>query len=363
MKKIAVFPLLTLLLASTAGKACAEAEFEFKSSSQQVTTHPVMAKGFLPLLDLVKEKTGGRISITYYNPNTLMPTKALLDGLRKGLIDIASFQPTQELARFPASEVIEMPMLFDSALASSLSYLELTRTNPYLKKEWSFLRPVTVTTSVPQDILSKKPIRTLEDLKGLRIAAVSSPGLEQIKLLGGIPVLLQLTDMYLSLQRGMVDAVMAPIPTYKSSKVCEVAKYLTKCNLGVMSSPFGFSMKSYNRLPADLKKSWDDIFENEGPTLFRASWIDRSATEDLEYIKKNNGVEVIELSQAERVRWIKALEPTYEEFIGKMKDRNIDGESLLNECRALNKKYSDPAVISELFATYKAKYPNLEFGM
>ena len=362
MKKIAVFPLMTFLLACTAGTASAEAEFEFKSSSMQVTTHPVMAKGFLPLLDLVREKTGGRINITYYNPNTLMPTKSLLDGLRKGLIDIASFQPTQELARFPASEVIEMPMLFESALAASLASLELTQTNPYLKKEWRVLKPFTVTTSVPQDILSKKPIRTLEDLKGLRIAAVTSPGLEQIKLLGGIPVLLQLTDMYLSLQRGMVDAVLAPIPTYKSSKVCEVAKYLTKCNLGVMSSPFGFSLKSYNRLPADLKKTWDDIFGNEGPTLFRASWTDRSAAEDLAYIKENNGVEVIELSDAEQARWMQAMKPIYDDFIKKMQSKNIDGQSLVDECRALNKKYSDPDVINALFAKYKAMYPDLIFG-
>ncbi len=99
-------------------------------------------------------------------------------------------------------------------------------------------------------------------------------------------------------------------------------------------------------------------------SFFRASWIDHSAAEDLEYLKANNGVEVIELSPEEKARWMKALEPVYAAYIEKMAKSKIDGQAIIDQVRELGTKYADPTVIQELLKEYRASYgPDMVFGM
>ncbi|MBO4318735.1 MAG: TRAP transporter substrate-binding protein DctP [Mailhella sp.] len=341
----------------------AEAQFEWKASSSQVATHPVLQKGFFPLLDRLEKESGGKIHVTYYNPNTLMPQKTHYEALGKGLIDIANFGPSTEHTRFKATSALELPMMFTSAMAGTMTSWDMATGNDAFKKEWAAVKICTITTSVPMDIVSTKPVRTLEDLKGLRIGCSSPSSIEQLKLLGASPIHMNMTDFYLSLQRGMVDAIIGPIPTYKSTKVCEVGKYIIKLSLSVSSSPFGISLKSYAKLPDDLKKVVDDVFDKRA-SFFRASWIDRSAVEDLEYLKANNGVEVIELSPEEKARWEKTLEPVYAAYVEKMTKSKVDGQAIIDQVRELGKKYADPAVIQEMLKEYQASYgPEMVFGM
>ena len=133
------------------------------------------------------------------------------------------------------------------------------RNNKQQQKEFSPFEVFSFSYSTPFDIVSTKPIRKLEDLKGLRIGVMESPSVTIIQLLGGVPILLNLSDMYISLQRGMVDAVMTPLPTYRSTKVCEVAKYIIKCNVKVVGAPLVTNKDSYNNLPKDLKAIYDHL--------------------------------------------------------------------------------------------------------
>ena len=112
----------------------AEAQFEWKASSSQVATHPVLQKGFFPLLDRLEKESGGKIHVTYYNPNTLMPQKTHYEALGKGLIDIANFGPSTEHTRFKATSALELPMMFTSAMAGTMTSWDMATGNDAFKK-------------------------------------------------------------------------------------------------------------------------------------------------------------------------------------------------------------------------------------
>ena len=90
-----------------------------------------------------------------------------------------------------------------------------------------------------------KPIRTLEDLKGMRIRTPSAAQSAQLEALGAIPIDMPANQIYNNLDRGVIDASMIPMSAALDFKLIEVAKYFT-INAPLGRSPFLVAM---NREP------------------------------------------------------------------------------------------------------------------
>jgi TRAP-type C4-dicarboxylate transport system substrate-binding protein len=104
-----------------------------------------------------------------------------------------------------------------------------------------------------------KPIRTLEDLKGMKIRTPSAAQSAQLTALGAIPVDIPANQIYNNLDRGVIDASMIPMSAALDFKLIEVAKYFT-VDAPLGRSPFlvAMSRARYEKLPAELKKVIDD---------------------------------------------------------------------------------------------------------
>lgn len=355
--------LACVALGMFSGPALAKnAEFELTATTQMMSTHPVVANAILPLFDLMEKNTHGRVHVTYYNPNTLMPEAEVYNGVLNGVIDLGGFVATRDPGRFPMQVMIELPFLFTNSRAASASIIDMMANNADFAKEFSAVVPFSFSTSVPIDLLSKTPIKTLEDMKGKRIGVASSTSVDAIKLLGSTPILLPVSDMYMSLQRGLVDAVFLPIPTYKSTKVTEVAKYLTKCNFAVSASPTVFSKKKYDAMPADIQAELNKLFGNAA-SVMRSSWVDKSCKEDLEYVLEKNGVEIVELSPEELARWKEKVQPMYDDWLNAVAKRGIDGQAALTEFQRLAEHYNSLDNVYAKYRQYKEVLGDLYFEL
>ena len=77
---------------------------------------------------------------------------------------------------------------------------------------------------------SKRPLAKPDDFKGLKIRAFSKGSADTIKALGGVPVVMSSSEMYMALQRGTVDGATTGMPAAVSRKIYEVQKYMTLAN-------------------------------------------------------------------------------------------------------------------------------------
>ena len=331
-----------ILLLGVSSAQAADKKVEWSYVSMMMNTHPVIANSVIPLFEKYKKDSGGKFEITVYNPDTFIPTPELHQGIQRGIAEIGSIFPSRYPNEFPITTLGDAPFLFSDARAGGFSMCALLKNNKQLQKEYTKLKVLSFSTSTPFDIVSIKPIHVLKDLKGLRIGVLDASSVNIIQLLGGVPILLNLGDMYISLQRGMVGAVMAPLPTYRSTKICEVAKYITKCNIKVIMAPLVYNPDSYNALPADAKAAFNAV-STEAIASLMANWIDLSAKNDLDWLTKNSGVKVYAVPPDELEHWRDAIKPAYDEWIKLAKGNGVQNpEALIAELRGYAEKYNKP---------------------
>ena len=103
-----------------------------------------------------------------------------------------------------------------------------------------------------------KPIRTLDDMKGMKIRTPSAAQSAQLEALGAMPIDMPANQIYNTLDRGVVDAAMIPMSAAIDFKLIEVAHYFT-LDAPLGRSPFLVAMNQarYDKLPADVKKVID----------------------------------------------------------------------------------------------------------
>ena len=99
---------------------------------------------------------------------------------------------------------------------------------PSIQKEYGAIQPLLLHTTSPNFLItSKKQVKTLEDLKGLKIRTLGGPPIEMAKALGAVPAVLPMPDMYQALDKGVFDGAAVPWEAVHAFRLYEVAKNVT----------------------------------------------------------------------------------------------------------------------------------------
>ena len=171
-------------------------------------------------------------------------------------------------------------------------------------------------SSNPNVVICKKPVRKLEDLKGLTIRAPGIVG-NTVAALGATPAPTPIMEVYDAMAKGVIDGVNTPFETLKSFRFAEVAKHVTASwQVGNLYTFYvAMNKNSYNKLTPDLKEIFDRLC-GEFKERFALMWnlID---AEGKEFAEKK-GVEIIELSPQEAARWKEAAAPVVEKYVKDM---------------------------------------------
>jgi len=235
----------------------------------------------------------------------------MYDGVLTGIADIGFSHIDYTRGRFPVMEVFDLPLGFPSGwVATQVSTEFYDKYNP---SAWKDVHTFYVTTSGPCVLHTvSKPVRTLQDLQGLKIRAVGIMS-DVIKLLGGLPVPLQMPDVYDSLRRGVIDGVTVDLSTLKYWKFAEVEKYVTAdWQLGTGYTFYWVMNKSkWDALPPDIQKVFDEV-SSETREKQALLWNQMDIEGRDLFVGK--GGQVIPLSDAEAAKWIKAVEPVIGEY-------------------------------------------------
>jgi len=262
----------------------------------------------------VEFRSGGRIKMQYFAGGSLLKAPAIYKGIESGIADIGYAHVYYTPGRMPVTEACGLPLGYPSAWVASKVVSDF-----YYKvrpKEWNKVKVLWLNGAAPSLVICKKPVRKLEDLNGLPIRAPGVPG-EIIKALGGTPAPTPMMEVYDAIAKGVNHGVFTPYETLKTFRFAEVVDYTTACWQVGNTYPFYVVMNknSYNKLPPDLKEIFDTLC-GEYAERYALMWNEIEIAGKSFGAKK--GVKYIELSDAEAIKWKKAVQSAIDGYIKMM---------------------------------------------
>jgi tripartite ATP-independent transporter DctP family solute receptor len=204
--------------------------------------------------DKVKEGTQGRYTIDVHHSGTLGNDPKLLEQVKLGAIDFAISGIAIYANQLPELGMLALPYLVESYEQG----WELYDTSPWVK-EWlgklqtKNMRALSVLEAGFRQLTTTRPVRTVADLKGMKIRIAKSQVYVWLwQALGANPTVMGLDEVYISLQQGVVDAQENPIPTIHVQKFYEVARNISLTNHIYAPIPLSMNEKRWQALaPAD----------------------------------------------------------------------------------------------------------------
>ena len=289
---------------------------------------------------LLSDLTDGKMQFEVYGGATLHGPLDGFKAVRGGVSDYAMCYSNMEPQRnLPMSKVFELPFLVSpNPQAANRVFIELAP--KYFTPEYEGRGVYFGNKHFMgyQDIYTKEPVRTLADLKGMKIAAQgTSPEIGEA--LGVVFVNMPFTEIFAALQQGVVDGTMWVDAGVVAWKAYEVVKYVTRLNLSALHLDQCFSQEMFDSLPPDLKQ----IFYNNQqqiPFIFtQRGYVNK--VEENEQIYRDNGMEIIHLEPAAREEFKQALQPVIENWIETYEAEGLPARQLIEDIERLNAKYGD----------------------
>ncbi|HUL92872.1 MAG TPA: TRAP transporter substrate-binding protein [Burkholderiales bacterium] len=313
-------------LMSFAAAAAALALFATESAQAQqpiivkfshvVTDDTPKGKGALKFKELAEAKTKGRVKVEVYPNSQLYKDREELEALQLGAVQmlapsVSKFGPLG-VRKF---EVFDMPYMFPDEKS-----LERVVVGPVGTGLFKLLEPKGITGLAYwfngfKEFTANKPLKKLDDFKGLKIRIQSSKVIEgEIKALGAIPQVMAFSEVYTALQQGVVDGEENTPSNKYTQKMHEVQKHMTMSDHGVVMYAVVVNKKFWDGLPPDIRKSLDEAMAESTKYVWQ---IAKKENDDaLAKIKAAKTTEVYVLPASEKAVWRKAMLPLYKEYEG-----------------------------------------------
>lgn len=295
-----------------------------------------------PWMRKVEQEAGGRIKFEGYTSMQLGGSAPqLLDQTRDGVVDLAWTLTGYTAGRFPRAEVFELPFMTYDAEGSSRAAWEFMNTHAADElKDVRFLAFHTHGLNVIH--ARRKVIRSVADMRGMKIRGPSRRATQALAALGAIPVGMPLPQIPDALSKGVVDAALIPWDTAPSAKLDELTTFHTEFEKGLpglnnSTQIMIMNSASYQRLPDDLRRVID---ANSG--LATSAYFGKTISDYDPVVRKavmDRGNTVHTLHKAASEEFIKATAGVADEWVKDMNSRGLDGRRLLESARALIDKY------------------------
>ncbi|MGI9401075.1 MAG: TRAP transporter substrate-binding protein [Rhizobiaceae bacterium] len=321
--------LISLAAAATIAFSAVASAKEMSLAYFMGPKHPMNAAVFTPFAEKLAELSGGKLTVKQFPGGALnsVPPKQyaiLLDGVA----DIVFTLPGYTGDVFPMTQVVGLPGVCESAVECTQALLNAREKlaeeyNAKLLGIWANVPPVLITKD--------KPVRSLEDLKGMKIRVTNKSDLPVVEALGASAVAQPVNVINQNLTNGVIDAIAIGPSAIRSFNLHEPANYITTWFPG-SGSAFVLLMNQdvYNAL-SDEEKGWVDAASEAALSEAGGTFYDKAGNGGMK-IAKDAGVEIIDLSDEEKQRWLDAINPTLEEI-----NKKQVGSSTVSEIKGLMK--------------------------
>lgn len=293
------------------------------------------AHALRPWAKKVEDATKGRVKIDIYHNQTLAKGPDTWNAVKIGVADMGwcfhGYWPDMT----PLSDVITLPTLpIKSAEKASEVLWKLYQKFPSIRNEYKDVHVVTLWASSPYFLITtKKQVKRIEDIKGMKIRVVGGPPTEQMKALGAVPILIPMPDTYLSLDKGVIDGMAAAWEPIHGFRLYESAKYYTILPLSAVYFSLSMNKQKWESLPKDIQDAITSVGGLDGARFWGKNFYDTAEDAVVELIRKGNyPMNKYVVPPQELARWSKvAGEPIWKEWVKKMEGKgHADAQQILN---------------------------------
>ena len=296
-----------------------------------------------PWAEKVQQESGGRLRIQIFPAMQLggAPPQ-LYDQARDGVADIVWTLPGNTPGRFPRIEAVELPFV---AHASGVVNAKATQEyfSTVIPDEFREVHPICVWAHDGGHIHANRPVRRMEDLRGLRLRFPTRMAGEALRALGAAPVGMPIPQVPEALAQRAIDGAVVPWEVLPSIRLQELVNNHTEITgtpcLYTTTFILAMNRARYDALPADLKRVLDANSGAVAAAMAGRVWDERGPVVRADVARRRQNT-IYVLPQAEKERWQVATRPVLDAWFNAMRERNVDGPALLSQVRALIAKHS-----------------------
>jgi len=296
-----------------------------------------------PWAQKIQAESQGRLRIQIFPAMQLggAPPQ-LFDQARDGVADITWTLPGNTPGRFPKIEVFELPFVSHKrAIVNCLAVQEYAETE--LREEFAEVHPLCVWGHGEGLIHTRREVKVMEDLRGLKLRFPSRLNGEALRALGASPVGMPVPQIPEAMSQGVIDGAVVPWEVVPSIRLQEMAKFHAEVpgspTLYITTFILGMNKAKYASLPDDLKRVLDANSGAAAARMAAVPWDERGPVVAEDVRKRGNQITVI--TEAEKARWVEATKPVVDTWLVQAKERGLDSSGLLAKARALVSKHGD----------------------
>jgi TRAP-type C4-dicarboxylate transport system substrate-binding protein len=289
-------------------------------------THGTHADFIEPWARALERRSDGTIAATIFDGTT--PLGALanqFDQMHRGVVDIAHSVGSLPQGRFPRTAIVGMPFLADTAEAGTRLLWHLFP--DHLRSEYAEFKVLALHADAGGLLHTRdRPLERLEDLAGLRVRTPNPLVSEMVRRLGAIPVPLAPPDINTALRSGIIDTAAMPWDVVLYTESAEILRYHLDTRLYVSPLYFVMNRTRYETLPPDLQRAVDDVSGDALIGRFGAWW--KSWEEPGVAAVLARGHTVTRLTEGERDRWRRAVQPVIDGRLAELAAQGIDAQAI-----------------------------------
>lgn len=279
------------------------------------------------------ERVKGQYKIQVFPGESLARIPEYFDAVRVGAIEMADIAWGIYAGHDPRLSLIETPFLFNNFEAGMAAAKRLLPLHDEILQEKFNAKALGLIHFSGIEFLSLKPIKKLEDLKGMMIGAISPAMAKMIQELGASPVTVMWTDLYTSLQKGVIDGTANGTHGSIENGLLDVCSDVT----------FFFGAAAWNGYTINLDL-WKSMPENVREILLEETekavdwmhdkFLEYEVSDMQTFVKRGKNIHII--SSDERERWRKKLIPYQKKQLSSMGEFGLKVKEIADD---VNSKY------------------------
>jgi TRAP-type transport system periplasmic protein len=337
-----------LALALVAGLLAAGGAFaaDSKGGTMHIkfsTWHPPASREvktvWTPMLEELKKRSNGRITYTLYAGGALGSGPEHYEIVKKGLSDMGYFTATWTPGRFPLADTLSLATWVDGKDVAVKIGNELYEKDAGVHKEFEGVKVLELNGCIQAFIWTKKPVRSMADLKGLKIRSPGGHQTNYIKALGAEPVFMPLGEVYMAMETGTIDGIVTCSPLVLAFKLHEVAKHGVVATFGCVTEGVVMNQKAWDKAPEDLKPIIMEVVGNPFATTHGLN--QKSYQEMIEEIK-SKGVELYQLPKDEEDRWFARFQEETKKWVADLQAKGLASKETVELYNKIAQQYGAP---------------------
>jgi TRAP-type C4-dicarboxylate transport system substrate-binding protein len=285
----------------------------------------------------INERIGDKCTVEYHSSGELVQMMEMFDAVRENALEMACYPMGPFAGVEPTFNMMNAPFWINCIEAHVDTFDKMVPKYSEIMEAKYNQKLLGAYCAAPLEVAATRPLKTMEDWKGLLCQTLDPGTTAIIESLGGSPVPIPFIEAYPSLQKGVVEATIQATNFTLGMKLYEVVTNLTVCTLaGPSMVMIPVNLDTWNSLPKDVQ---DVLIEEMQRVTEEEKAVAIAMVQDAPKALADLGVDVYYLPKAERDKWKAALATYNDQLVAGLGEFGQEAAQIFDES---NSKYPYP---------------------